>query len=221
MHVFNNAIIFKGSVRYSKPKRILLKHIRQLILKKHRLWKKIHDQGSLANYRAVCGEAKSAFRDYVSRREQELLKCHNQSAFYKYINRAISNRTLPVKLTDSSGNIVSPGIDTANIFNMEFAGNFSLINAPPISHDSSGHQFNITMPDTYTALCAAHSSSAGPYGVPGELLQRLAAVLALPLSIVFQQPVVQGSFPSSWKEAIIVPIYKGDDRKTKRRRMGQ
>ena len=40
MHVFNNAIqqtIFKGSVRYSKPKRILLKHIRQLILNKHRL----------------------------------------------------------------------------------------------------------------------------------------------------------------------------------------
>ena len=141
IHVLNNAVqqsIFKGPVRYSKPKRILPKHIRQLILKKHRLWKKIHDQDSLANYRAVCREAKSALSNHVSRREQELPICHNQSAFYKYINRAFSNRALPSKLTDSFGNIVSPGIDTANIFNMKFADNFSPIDAPPISHDSSG-----------------------------------------------------------------------------------
>ena len=93
---------------------------------------------------------------------------------------------------------------------MEFAGNFSPIDAPPISHDASGHQFNITLPDTYTALCAPPSSSAGPYGVPGELLRRLAAVLTLLLSIVFQQSVVQGCFPSSWKKAIVVPIHKGN-----------
>ena len=116
MHVFNNAIqqsIFKGpvaSVHNSKLKRILPKHIQQLILKKHRLWKKIHNQDSFANHRAVCREAKSALRDYVSRREHLLLKCQNQSAFYKCINRAISNRASPVKLIDLSDNIVSPGI---------------------------------------------------------------------------------------------------------------
>ena len=135
---------------------------------KYRLWKKIHDQNSLANYWFVCREAKSALRNYASRREQEILKRHNQSAFYKYINRAISNLALPVKLTDSSGNIVRPEIDTANIFNMEFADDFSPINTPPISRDSSGHQFNITLPDKCTALCAAPSSSADPDGVPGN-----------------------------------------------------
>ena len=158
---------------------------------------------------------KSALRNYVSRREQELHKCHNQSALYKYINCACGNRALPIKLTNSFGNIVSPGIDTANIFNTEFADNFLPIDAPPISHDSSGHQFNITLLDTYTALCAAPCSSAGPDGVPGELLRRLAAVLALPLSIVFQQSVVQECFPSSWKEAIVMPIYKGNGLKDK------
>ena len=140
MHVFNNAIqqsIFKDPLRNIKPKRILPKHIRQLILKKHCLWKKIHDQNSLANYMAVSREAKSALRNYVSHRKQELLKCHNQSAFNKYINRAICIRALPVKLTDSSGNVVNPGIYTANIFNMEFTGNFSPIDALPVSHDSS------------------------------------------------------------------------------------
>ena len=126
----------------------------------------------------MCREAKSTVRNYVFRREQELLQRHNQSAFYKYINGAISNRALHVKLTDSSGNIVSHGIDTANIFNKELAGNFSPIDAPPILHDSSGHQLNITLPDTYTALCASPSSSADPDGLPRELLRRLAAVLA-------------------------------------------
>ena len=91
---------------------------------------------------------------------------------------------------------------------MEFAGNFSPIDMLPISHDWSGHQFNITQSDTYTALCAAPSSFAGPDGVPKKLLRRLAAVLALPLSIVFQQSVVQGCFSSSWNEAIVVLICK-------------
>ena len=122
---------------------------------------------------------------------------------------------MPIKLTDSFGNIVSPGIDTAKIFYTKFADNFSPINAPPISHDPSGHQFNITLLDTYTALCAAPSLSAGPDGISGELLRRLTAVLTLPLSIVFQQSVVQGWFPSSWKEAIVVPIYKGNGPKDK------
>ena len=98
---------------------------------------------------------------------------------------------------------------------MEFAGYYSPIDAQPISHDSSGHQFNITLPDTYTALYAAPSSSAGPNGVPEELLRRLAVVLALPLSIVFQQSVVQRCFPSSWQEAIIVPFYKENGPKDK------
>ena len=109
--------------------------------------------------------------------------------------------------------MVSFGID--NIFNTEFADNFSPINAQPISHDSSGHQFNITLFDTYTALCTAPSSSAGPDSVPGEFLRRLATVLVLPLSIVFQQSVIQGCFSSSWKEAIGVPIYKGNGPKDK------
>ena len=79
----------------------------------------------------------------------------------------------------------------------------------------SGYQFNFTLPDTNTALCPAPSSSAGADGVPGELLRRLAAILALPLFIVFQQSVVQGCFPSSWKETIVVPIYKENSPKDK------
>ena len=163
----------------------------------------------------MCREAKSALCNYISRREQELSKCRHQSASYKYINRAFSNSALLFKLTDSFGNIVNPGIDTANIFNTEFADNFSLIDAPQISHDSSGHQFNITLLDTYTALCVTPCSSADSDGIPGELLRRLAAVLALPLSIVFQQSVVQECFLSSWKEAIVVTIYKGSGPKDK------
>ena len=98
---------------------------------------------------------------------------------------------------------------------MEFAGNFSPIDAPPISLGSSGQQFNITLPDTYTAPSAAPSSSTGPNGVPGELLRSLETVLALPLSIVFQQSVVQGCFPSSRKEAIVELIYEGNGPKDK------
>ena len=218
IHVFNNAIqqsIFKGLYIIVNRRESFTQAYTTTFSKKTSSLKKILDQDSLANHRAMCREAKLALCNYVSCREQKLLKCHNQSAFYKYINRAFSNRALSVKLTDSFGNIVSPGIDNADIFNMEFAGNFSPIEAPRISHDSSKHQFNIALPDTYSALCAAPSSSLDPDGVPEELFRRLAAALALLFSIVFQQSVIQECFSSSWKEVIVVPIYKGNDPKNK------
>jgi hypothetical protein len=34
-------------------------------------------------------------------------------------------------------------------------------------------------------------------------------VIILPLLVIFQQSLSQGKFPSSWKKAKVVPVYKG------------
>ena len=59
------------------------------------------------------------------------------------------------------------------------------------------------------ALLATPNSVAGPDGITGRLLRQLASELALPLSIMFPQSLMQGCFPSSWKEAVMESIYKG------------
>ena len=74
--------------------------------------------------------------------------------------------------------------------------------------------FNITQLDTYKVLASSSNSAAGPDGISGTVLRKLAHVLALPLSIVFQQSVSHNTFPSAWKKVIVVPIYKGKGSKS-------
>lgn len=49
---------------------------------------------------------------------------------------------------------------------------------------------------------------AGPDGIPALFLNKLADVISLPLSIIFNHSVVLGIFPTIWKETKIVPIFK-------------
>ena len=104
----------------------------------------------------------------------------------------------------------------AKIFSQEFAKNFSQLVANDdlslekiISTYSTACQFNITIDETFVALHSASNSAAGLDSVPGYVLKWLAVGLCLPLSIIFQQSVYTGIFPSCWKVATVVPIYKG------------
>ena len=56
------------------------------------------------------------------------------------------------------------------------------------------------------------NSAAGPDGVPVALLKNASVELAKPLNILFNHSINMGHVPSTWKEAAIVPIYKGGDR---------
>ena len=85
---------------------------------------------------------------------------------------------------------VNDDVTTANMFNKEFAKNFSpavafTLNAPsPNQHDQI---FNTSFTDTYAVLATSSSSSAGPNGISGRVLRNLAHVLTITISIIFQQ----------------------------------
>ena len=103
-------------------------------------------------------------------------------------------------------------VTTANMFNKEFANNFSpsvsyTLNAPSLNQNDQ--MFNASFIDTHSALATSNSSSAGPDGISGRVLRNLAHVLALPVSIIFQQSLAPGIFPSAWKVATVIPTYKG------------
>ena len=54
--------------------------------------------------------------------------------------------------------------------------------------------------------------SPGPEGIHPLLLKECAAVLAKPLSLIFQQSYKTGILPDDWKTAHIVPIFKKGNR---------
>ena len=53
----------------------------------------------------------------MSHREEELLNCRNHAEFYKYLNKSMGKPIMPIQLTNSLGDIISAGLDSANAFN--------------------------------------------------------------------------------------------------------
>ena len=54
--------------------------------------------------------------------------------------------------------------------------------------------------------------AAGPDNVAPTILKECAKELSLPLSLLFQASLKQGSVPSDWKSAMITPLFKKGDR---------
>ena len=126
MHILSDVITQSApatSTRINKAKSILPYHIRRLIIRKRRLWNKIKDQASHAAYKAACEEVKSVLGTYVFHCEEELLNCRNQAEFYKCLNKSIGKSIMSIQLTNSLGDIINTGLDTANAFNQEFVSN--------------------------------------------------------------------------------------------------
>ena len=59
------------------------------------------------------------------------------------------------------------------------------------------------------ALLQQPNSSLGPDDIPGIFYWKLANVLVLPLSIIYQQSLYQCFLLDRWKLANIMPLYKG------------
>ena len=54
--------------------------------------------------------------------------------------------------------------------------------------------------------------ASGPDGVPARLLKETAEEIAPAISILFQTSLDQGSVPSAWKKALVVPLFKKGNR---------
>lgn len=52
--------------------------------------------------------------------------------------------------------------------------------------------------------------SAGPDGIPPLFISKCAATLATPLLYIYNSSLRSGIYPSAWKKANVVPVYKAD-----------
>ena len=108
--------------------------------------------------------------------------------------------------------------DIANCFLREFSKNFNadLFNSASIQQQPVNVERFVLLEmndiDEYSVgrvTLEQRSASAGPDGIPGVFYKRLADVLSLPLTLVFQKSIHQGKIPDMWRIAYIIPMYKG------------
>jgi hypothetical protein len=110
--------------------------------------------------------------------------------------------------------------DAAEIFLSEFKKNFSIATDVRECIDANKFQESAFQPYSTElrvaeALVNCSASSSSPDGISFKLLKAISQFIIRPLNIIFQQSLYAGKFPTSWKHAVIIPIYKGKgDRKS-------
>ncbi|XP_072024987.1 uncharacterized protein [Amphiura filiformis] len=102
----------------------------------------------------------------------------------------------------------------ANILNRQFTSVFSRDNGAPIP--DLGDSQHPSMDDIHVSLNGVikllknlkRFSAPGPDGIPTMLLKETAEEIAPAVKLLFQASINQGTVPSSWKKAHIVPCSK-------------
>ena len=78
--------------------------------------------------------------------------------------------------------------------------------------DSRFNDFPISREILRTFICKLPTKfNSSPVGLPKGMLTLLSYEISYPLSIVFQRILDEGQYPTIWKLANIIPIYKKGD----------
>ena len=101
----------------------------------------------------------------------------------------------------------------AEVLLRTFSSNFSIRHtAKPRStstHTQSLTDFACTPVLIVKALQRCPNSNSCSDGLSFKLIKAVAKSTIAPLTIIFKHSLFEGIFPSVWKEAVVIPLYKG------------
>ena len=194
------------------------KHIRKLLTRKAAIWRKLKLSNTpdlAAKYRNIAIECKNEILKFDTENEEKLLKANNLGAFYRFVNKKLSNHSGIAPLKSVDGSLVTDDDDRANLLNSYFESVFT-------HDDGSTPSFPSRLPDNThvsdinTSLQTIHrilkklktNSAAGPDGLPPIFYHHTAPSMSFPLSIFFRTLIETRSIPDEWRVAIITPIFK-------------
>ena len=196
------------------------KHIRTLLTRKAAIWRSLKNNKSdqlRSKYAQIVSDCKEAITKYDIDRETKILNTNNLGAFYKFVNRKLSNTSGIPPLTDPAGNLIISDYDKSNLLNSYFQSVFTTDNGvlpnfpsrlPPDS-PSYINDFHITpsiISDILNNL-KTHSA-AGPDRIPPIFYKNTSNTITHPLSILYRTVIDIHQLPSEWKYSIVTPKFK-------------
>lgn len=191
-------------------------YVKRLQNRKKVLWRlRKSGRASAAEYQHACDAYTKAVKRYHRQREQKLLRMKPKN-FYRFLNNKLkSKKSLPIMRCNNGDTCVSD-IDKASGFLAEFKQVFTNDNnvLPPFNRVNTNCSDNVDF--SPNVVCkylhdTNKGSAAGPDGIPGMFWQKFAAVLSVPLSIIFTCSYNAGKLPTLWKKSFVVPIHKKGD----------
>ena len=82
---------------------------------------------------------------------------------------------------------------------------------PPTPPTVSLSHFNCTPSMVTAALIQCPNSNSSPDGISFKLLKAVSDLIISPLNTIFQHSLLEGIFPTVWKEATVIPLFIGKD----------
>lgn len=194
----------------------------------HRKSKRTNNPVHAEQFRNARREAKSAFRRSRSQFYKDLADkltdpTTSSKTFWKLNKLVLGQKATPgIPDINHNGTMVSDPATKASLLNVYFASQCSLpagSDADPLpdlgepATDSTLQHITILADEARKVLRSLDVSKAsGPDGISNRVLRECADSLCIPLARLFNISLLSGSFPSSWKSANVVPIFKKNDR---------
>ena len=191
---------------------------------KAKLWKRYKQSRTHYDnqrYRRVKNELRTITRRLRESFESNIAKeVKNQpKKFWAYVNSRTKTRSKIPPLKNDDGSKAITAAEKAEALNRFFSSVFTeerLDNIPEDHADFFGELLDMFAISPEMVLKKLNelnpNKTPGPDGWHPYLLKQLAAQLALPLSILFQQSLSEGILPNEWLNACITAIHKKGDK---------
>lgn len=154
------------------------------------------------------------YNTYISQLEKNISS--NPKLFWSFIkNKKKSPNCYPAQMS-LDGSTASNGNDICNLFAQNFSADYNvdLPSSTQRSHFAmitSDYLTLIKFKDNQVLKVLKRLDShkgAGSDGLPSIFVARCASVLTRPLTLIYNKSLSTGVFPSQWKSAIVVPLFK-------------
>ena len=202
---------------YFKPackRKCLPRHIVKLLHSKRRAWLSTKRSGDFTSHKTLCRTVRSAICQHTKCLDLRLVYSNDRKSFFKHLSSKLRSHRPHINITVNG--ISLNDNQAAEAFLQEFSSKFTnatssvgnqTIGAPPF-HDPLSN-FNCSQLDVIGVINICTNSLSSPNGITFRLLKAIAVSIAQPLTIIYQHSFHDAVFPSSWKQAVVVPLYKG------------
>ena len=142
---------------------------------------------------------------------------NNRKAFFSHMHRnSVAHSGNSIHLCDGDNTLSDQ--EAADTLLRTFSLNF--FSTVPSSSHLDGHtsptppavslsHFNCTPNMVTEALIQCLNSNSSPDGISFKLLKAVSDLIISPLNTIFQHSLFEGIFPSIWKEATVIHLFKG------------
>ena len=204
--------------RRSKGKAPTLpKEVKKILKEKKTVYKAMKSNPSLKERYKVLDKAyRSSMLNFRMRHEEKIMKSGDKKLFYSYVKKQLKDSPQLPPLLDQNGNILLDPEEKASYFNSVFCRTFSKDDDPNLPRlEEFNFPFDkmpeivITPEDVTAAITKLKNTvSRTPESIPSMFFKKTSKSLAVPLSILFNLSLRAERVPDTWREAIVVPIFK-------------